>query len=154
VKRNKVIVAGATLLVAVNISVLSILVIQALSSTQASKTFSNTGTVRTIGVGVYWDIGCTNPVSSINWGSLEPGASKNVTLYVRNEGSTASTLFINTSNWNPSNAWEYITLSWDYAGQQISPDEVIQVKLTLSISSSIKGITNFSFDITVTAAFQ
>lgn len=153
-KRSEVIVASAALTVAVYTSVLSVLVIQALSSAQASRTFSNTGTVRTIGVGVYWDNECTDPVSSIDWGTLEPGATKDVTIYIRNEGSSDSTISMYTSNWNPSSAWEYIGLSWDYAGQQMSPDEVIQVTLTLSISSSIEGITSFSFDITITASFE
>jgi hypothetical protein len=153
-KRNEVIVIIAALTLAVYTSVLSILVIQALSSAQASRTFSNTGTVRAIGVGVYWDNQCTNSVSYIGWGTLEPGASRDVTFYIRNEGVSVSTISMNTSNWSPSNAWRYIALSWDYAGQQISPDEVIQVTLTLSISPSIEGITNFSFYITITASFE
>ena len=153
-KRNEVIVIIAALTLAVYTSALSILVIQALSSAQASRTFSNTGTVRTIGVGVYWDNACTDPVPSIGWGALEPGASRDVTFYIRNEGVSASTISMNTSSWNPSNAWRYIALSWDYAGQHISPDEVIQVTLTLSISPSIEGITNFSFYITITASFE
>lgn len=153
-KRNEAIIIGVAFLLAVYTSVLSVLVIQASSSAQASKTFSNTGTVMTVGVGVYWDTSCTNLVSSIDWGSLEPGASSDVTLYIRNEGSSASTISKYTSNWNPSNAWAYITLSWDYAGQQIEQNEVIQVTMTLSISSSIKEITSFSFDITITASFE
>lgn len=153
-KRSEVIVLGVAGTLAVYSLVLSTMVIQALSSSQASKTLSNTGTIRTIGVGAYWDNECTDPASSIDWGSLSPGASKDVTVYIRNEGSSAATLSKYTSNWNPSNAWGYITLSWDYGGQQISANEVIEVTLTLSISSSIEGITSFSFDITITASFQ
>jgi hypothetical protein len=153
-KRNEAIVTGAALTLAVYTLVLSILVIQALSSAQASRTFSNTGTVRTIGVGVYWDNECTESVPYIGWGTLDPGSKENVTVYIRNEGSSVSTISMNMSNWKPSNAWEYIALSWDYAGQQISPDKVIQVTLTLSISPQIEGITNFSFDITITASFE
>jgi len=153
-KRSEAIVISAALTLAVYTSVLSILVIQALSSAQANRTFSNTGTVRTIGVGVYRDNECTDPVPSIGWGTLEPGSSRDVTVYIRNEGSSVSTISMNTSNWNPLNAWEYIALSWDYAGQQINPDEVIQVTLTLSIHPHIEGITNFSFDITITAFFE
>ncbi len=153
-KRNDIIVLSAALTLVVYTLVLSTLVIQALSSAQASKTFPNSGTVRTIGVGVYWDNESTDLVSSIYWDILEPGASRDVTLYIRNEGSSTSTISMNTSNWNPSNAWEFITLSWDYAGQQISPDDAIQVTLTLSVSPYIEGITNFSFDITIAASFE
>jgi hypothetical protein len=153
-KKSEAIVISAALILVVYTLALSMLVIQALSSAQASRTFSNTGTVRTIGVGVYWDNECTDPVPYICWGTLEPGASENVTFYVRNEGSSVSTISMNTSKWNPSNAWRYIALSWNYAGQQISPDRVIQVTLTLSISPHIEGIINFSFDITITASFE
>jgi len=54
-----------------------------------------------------------------------------------------------TSNWSPSNASSFMALSWDYGGQTLNVDEVIQVKLTLSVSASIEGITDFSFDIVI-----
>lgn len=54
-------------------------------------------------------------------------------------------------NWNPKAASRYITLSWDYGGQSISPNNVVPVVLTLSVSKDISGITNFSFDIIITA---
>ena len=103
-------------------------------------------------MGVYWDAGCTSVVSSVDWGLLEPGSTKNVTVFVRNEGKSVVTLSLNATDWNPSSAADYMTLSWDYVGQQLGPGEVIQVMLTLSISSSIKGITNFSFDIVITGS--
>jgi len=53
------------------------------------------------------------------------------------------------SNWSPSNASDYLTLSWDYGGQSINPDDVAQVTFTLSVDASIEGITSFSFDITI-----
>jgi hypothetical protein len=75
----------------------------------------------------------------------------NRTVYIRNEGNTAATLSMATSNWNPSNASDYMTLNWDYEGQALNANEVIEVKLTLSVSASIVGITSFSFDITIAA---
>ena len=121
------------------------------SAALRNRTISNAGSVKTIGVGVYWDQALTNPVASINWGTLEPGLNVNRTVYIRNEGNTAATLNMTTSNWNPSNASSYMTLSWDYAGQTLSVNEVRQVKLTLFVSASITGITDFSFDITIAA---
>jgi len=107
-------------------------------------------TVETVGVGVYWDSGCSNRVSSIDWGTAEVGSVKTVTVYIRNEGNAAITLSINTTNWSPSTASKYISLSWNYDGQPIDPNQVIQVTLTLSVSSSITGISSFSFDIMIT----
>jgi len=104
----------------------------------------------TIGVGVYWDKDCTNLVSSIEWGTLGPGAKEDKTVYVRNEGNSTITLSLATRNWNPVNASDFISLSWNYRGETISPNEVLRITLTLSISLNIKGITSFSFEIVIT----
>lgn len=143
-KRIEAIVASAVLALVVYTTGLS-----ALALVQTGRTVSNTGSVKAVGVGVYWDYACTSPVSSIPWGMLESGSNKNVTCYIRNEGNSDSTLSMYTLNWSPSNASDYITLGWDYSGQSISPDEVVQVTFTLSISASIEGITSFNFDITI-----
>jgi len=123
-----------------------------ISFMQTNETISTVGSVKAVGVGIYWDSACTNAVSSINWGMLNPGSSKNETIYIRNEGNTTVTLTMTTSNWNPSNASDYIALNWNYNGQPIEVGVVIQATLTLSVSSSIDGITSFSFDITITAS--
>ena len=122
-----------------------------LSLVQTSRTISNVGLMKGIGVGIYWNSACTNRTSSIDWGLLDPGSDKIVTVYVRNEGNAVVTLSKATQNWNPSTASSYITLNWNYAGQTLSVNQVLQIKLTLVVSSSISGITSFSFDITITA---
>lgn len=122
-----------------------------LSLVQNSRTVSSAGSVKGIGVGIYWDSSCNNRVSSITWGVLEPGSNKTVTVYVRNEGNAVTTLSKSVQNWSPSTASSYMTLNWNYAGQTLSVNQVLQVKLTLVVSSTISGITSFGFDITVTA---
>jgi hypothetical protein len=72
---------------------------------------------------------------------------RNVTIYIRNEGNGAVSLFMFADNWYPSDASNYMALSWDYAGQTVDPQEVVQTTLTLSASSGLDGITDFSFDI-------
>jgi len=125
---------------------------QVMSTIQTNMKISNQGTLKAVGVGVYWDEGLTSKVSLIDWGILEPGSNVNRTVYIRNEGNAAATLSMTPSNWSPANASDYLTLTWDYSGQTLNVNEVIQVKLTLSVSSSIAGITNFSFDITIAAS--
>jgi hypothetical protein len=125
----------------------SIAVVYALTS--VSVYLSSVGTVKALGVGVYWDSACSQAVSSIDWGLAEPGAVKNVTVYNRNEGNAPITLSLQTSNWSPANASDYISLSWDYNDQTIDLNQVIGVTLSLSISSNIEGITTFGFDIVV-----
>jgi len=115
----------------------------------ASVHLQSVGTVKALGVGVYWDSGCSQTVSSIDWGLAEPGAVKNVTVYIRNEGNAPITLSMQTANWNPPNATDYISLSWNYSGQTIGANQVVAVTLSLSISYNIQGITTFSFDIVI-----
>ena len=148
--KHEVLVVIATVVLVVYTLALSTLT-QVMSSVQTNTRISNQGSLKTVGVGVYWDSGLTNRVSSIDWGLLEPGSNVNKTVYIRNEGNAAAVLSITTSNWSPSNASSYLNLNWDYGGQTINVNEVVQVKLTLSALSSIAGITNFSFDITIIA---
>ena len=137
----------ALILVVVTLVMTSALVFGLLS---ASTTISNTGNVKTVGVGVYWDSSCSQEVSLIEWGSLDPGETSSVTVYVRNEGSVAVVLSMTTENWDPTLASSYITLDWDRDDYVLSSGESVQAVLTLSVSSSITGITSFSFDIVIT----
>ena len=149
-QKKEGIVAGAALtlvLYTLSLGLLGPIVSAALRN----QTISNTGSVEAIGVGVYWDQSCADTVTSIDWGVLEPDSNVTRTVYIRNEGNTEATLSMVTSNWNPSNASDYMTLSWDYGDQTLNANEVIEVKLTLSVSASIVGITSFSFDITIAA---
>jgi hypothetical protein len=114
-----------------------------------TETVSNVGSLKTIGIGAYWDENLTNRVDEIDWGLLEPGDQKSFSIYLHNEGNSAVTLSESTSNWNPSAVATYLTLSWDYSGQTIEADKNLQVTLTLSVSASITGISNFGFDIIV-----
>lgn len=116
---------------------------------QGQLTLPNVGTVRAIAVGVYWDAGCSDQVTSIDWGSIDPGATVSEVVYIRNEGNAPMTLSSKTENWSPSTASTYMSLGWDYAGQAIDVDEVVRVTLSLSVSDAIEGITSFSFDIVI-----
>jgi hypothetical protein len=137
------VIATAILILALTTQVMSLVLI--------SKTIPNSGSVKTVGLGVYWDASLANPVSSITWGTINPGSSSNVTVYIRNEGNSAVNLTMSTANWNPSTASNYMTLTSDYGGQSISAAAVIVVKLTLSVSTSVTGINAFSFDLNIVA---
>lgn len=149
-ERREKIVAGAAIGLVVYTLVLTMIGPVVLSAF-TNRTVTNSGSIKALGVEVYSDQSCTNAVSSIDWGMLDPGADKTITLYIKNTGNSPVTLTMITSNWNPSNAPTYITFAWNYAGQTLSPNAVVPVGFTLHVSSSITGITNFSFDITITA---
>jgi hypothetical protein len=107
------------------------------------------GKVTVIGVGVYWNADCSSPVYSLDWGNIEPGSIKNQTVFIRNEGSFPSTLFLNTTNWAPPNASDFITLKWDYNEYIVYPQEITEVTLTLVVASFTEGVKDFNFDIII-----
>jgi len=110
----------------------------------------NTGVIASANLKVYWESGCTNEVTSVNWGTLSPGDVESVTLYVKNTGSVDLTLSKSTDDWSPASAETYLTLTWSYAGEQIEPNGVLSATLTLTVSESITGISSFSFNIYIT----
>jgi len=116
------------------------------ASLTSQKTIPGTGSIQTVGVGVYWNQQCTNATSSLNFGLLAPGSSKNFTLYVKNTGNSVLTLSMTSRNWNPTNATNYMTLSWNREGQQINPNQVLGFVITLSVALNVQGISSFSFE--------
>ena len=130
----------------------SILVSGVYAAVTSNTIIQSSGAIKAIGVSVYWDAATTNEVTAIDWSTLEVGASESKTIYIKNTGNAAATLFLDTDNWNPSAASQYITLDWNYGGQSINPDAVVEVVLTLTISQDISGITDFSLDITITSS--
>jgi hypothetical protein len=126
----------------------------ALGVLSSGKTVQSYGAVKAVNVGVYWDSGCTNVTSSVSWGLLSPGTSQNVTLYVRNEGNTVVRLSMTSQSWSPANASSYMSLAWNREGASVSASSVVTANLSLSVSSSIAGITNFSFNILIVGTEQ
>jgi len=109
------------------------------------------GRVVIMNLDVYSDEASTVVLTEIDWGTLEPGDSKNFTAYVKNNGNVPFNMSISTENWVPVEAVMYITLSWDYGGQTISSGEVLQLTFTLTVASNISGVGAFVFDIVITA---
>ena len=101
------------------------------------------------GISVYWDKNCTKPVSLINWGNVSVGQVKEVTVFVRNEGNATTVLVETVTNWNPTGASRYLSFSWYCQNEKIEVGKTINVTQRLSVSSSVQGISQFSFAITV-----
>ena len=99
-------------------------------------------------VGVYWDGNCTQQVSSISWGSLSPGETEGVAVYVRNEGNDTFILDLTTQDWQPINVFNWLSFSWSCINATIEPGQVILVTQTLHVASNVPSdISSFSFDI-------
>lgn len=100
---------------------------------------------------IFHDSQCTNPVSSIDWNLIEPGDTYSAMIYVKNFGDPGVTLFLNTQNWDPSEASRYISLDWNYTAVVLEPGESVPIQLTLTVSPDATDITDFSFEIVVTS---
>lgn len=118
------------------------------------------GTVKTIGVEVYWDQNGENKTETIDWDIVWAGSSENMTLYVQSISNYEVTLTLNATDWIPVNISNYIILSWDYNRTSLKPGEIIPVTLTLSASSSesliryliTNNVQDFHFEIAITAS--
>jgi hypothetical protein len=142
------IILGLSAFLILNIFLFNSIAGQLLSTTS----LQSHGTIETVGVAAYRENSCVNSMTNVEWGTIGPGGSVTRTVYIRNEGNSAVTLSLNTVNWSPTNAGNYISVSWNYGGQTIQPNQVVQITLTLSVSSSISGVDNFYFDIMIVGA--
>ena len=96
-------------------------------------------------------VGLSADKSSIDWGLIEPNSTtiQNVTFI--NTGNTPVNLTFYTQNWVPSNASQYLTLTWNYNDTILNPTESYTVEFSLFVHPDISGITSFSFEIVVVA---
>lgn len=97
--------------------------------------------------GVHWDATGTSEVTSINWGTLEPGGNATKTLWIKNEDDIPIQLTFSTTNWEPVEAEDYLTLSWTFGDTPLYPSMSRRVYVTLMVDESITEIYNFNFDI-------
>ncbi|MEM3665940.1 MAG: hypothetical protein QW222_02520 [Candidatus Bathyarchaeia archaeon] len=128
------------------------LVASALATLSTSQKISSTGSIKAVGLGVYSDSACTQKLTTLSWGTLEPGETKTQKVYIKNEGNTQITLNMTTGNWNPATASSYITVSWTGEGNKLAAGASTSADITLKVSSSVTGFTNFTFDITISGS--
>ena len=105
------------------------------------------GIIRTIGVEVYKDADLTTTLTEIDWTFVDPGQTKTYPAWIKNVGNDKITLNMWTSDWQPTNASDWITLTWNYTESVIPAKASIPVLFTLSVHWNVTGIEHFSFDI-------
>ena len=110
------------------------------------------GRIKCVGVKAFADPEGMKEISGIDWGLISPGGYAYRSIYLKSLSTVPVNLTLSTEAWSPSNASDVLTLSWDYDGGDLNPGQIIPVTLTLNVDNAITGITDFAFDIIITAA--
>lgn len=116
----------------------------------ATFQIENQAKLVTVGIAVYWDLTATKICEKIDWGTLSPGESKTITVYVKNIGDNPITGSFTLKDWDPLAAANFITLEWDFGSAPLLPGRIRRTRFTLTVSANIQNITNFYFIIVVT----
>ena len=143
-QRLKILTAVAIIVLVIGIVAVSAAVLQTMK-------VKSTGQIKGVGCEIYADEAGTMPVTEINWGILEPGEVKNLTVYIKNVGNVPANLSMHTETWVPSSAESFISFTWDYDNTTLAVDQTLQVVFTLAVDPGITGIYEFSFDIIIIA---
>ena len=109
------------------------------------------GAVKTgeLNFNVYWDRFRTQPVTHIDWGEMEPGETKTVTIYVANfELRSIYIVNIVSQNSDPIEFTTFHGVTGDL--NEVGSYRVEPINLSLYISPNIIGIETFKFDIIIT----
>jgi len=117
------------------------------------KKLTNHAEIRMINVDIFADESLTMILTHIDWGFIDPGENVTFPSWIKNTGNDAQKLITWTEEWNPMNASDYITLTWNYDGSWIPVNDSIPVVFTLHVvpdfDPDITGFTEFSFVIWV-----
>jgi hypothetical protein len=118
----------------------------------SSNNPSNTGSLITPSdhLGVYADRSCTQRLTAIDWGVLASGEQKTLTVFVCNSGNASFVLQLEVLNWDPPSLADQILVSWDYRGQVLAVDDVLQVTFAIAVSPDLENVVAFSYDLVVT----
>ena len=112
-------------------------------------TVPSKGKIKAVNVGIYEDSDCSNQLTEIDWGMLEPSDVRNEIAYIQNEANVPINLSLMTEGWDPQIASSVIDLGWDYDGSVIAVDGVVEVVFSLTVSPQISNVTSFSFNIVI-----
>lgn len=98
------------------------------------------------------DSAATQNLTGISWGAVRVSTAYTKQTYVKNVGNVNVTLTFMETNWNPTTAFNAMTLTTNYASQILKPGDILPIIFTLTIGSSNLGISTFSFDLRVTGS--
>ena len=132
------------------------IVITAIIIYSYSVSLSGGGTIisDTAGIQIYGDYALTKEIKAVNWGELHPNNRAEVTLWIKNNGTVPVRLTMFADSWNPSNAENYLTITWTYNDSLLNPSSYMAIDMILDVSPNVTGITDFSCIVHITGTSQ
>jgi len=85
----------------------------------------------------FWDSGATNRTTSINWGDVWPNTTYTKSIWVKNYGGKAVNLSMAHGDWNPTNALDYMKLTWNRQAYNLTSGFVIEAVFTLTVHANV-----------------
>ena len=131
------------------IAICAFLIIASTGILAPNQNNTSTVTIQTNNLEIYTNPNCTDNCTALNFGELKPGQVTNQTIYLKNTENTSMILTMNTSQWNPTEAENWLVLSWNREGIIIKSKEVISATFTLDVNANVKGFSNFNFNLAV-----
>lgn len=128
------------------ISVLVLLAVATSASTIIQGTIRNAQIASQGGVNAVGEI--TVDLSNIDWGLLNPSDKSIEVVTVTSTANYPQALSYSTANWQPANATEYLTLTWNNTGV-LNAGASKHIEFTLTASPASPA-TNFAFNIIIT----
>jgi hypothetical protein len=127
------------------------LTVVVLAALNASTTVPLNGTINTsANIEAYSDIACTQLVTALNVGNVDPGSTVSRTIYIKNTGNIPLTLSMAASGWSPTGANTYLTLSWNRQDDVLDAEDSVSATFELTVASDTGSLTSFSCSITIT----
>lgn len=157
-------------IVTVAITLAAVFLIGWLSDPRGAVRLPSSGILRTANLKAYWDETHSNETKEVTWGIINPGSLHNVTFYLQSVSNVVTRFEMAIGNWTfrnshdetvlgPATQTSYMSLTWDYPGTSVSPNETVKVTLTLTADDSAdfvlflinNDVQKFSVDITARA---
>ena len=136
------------------------------SGNDTSSPYPSPTTNPNVSFDIFTSLSDTQEVTSVSWGTINPGSITEHDIYLKNTSPAATTLtsfYGSTSNWSPADAANYLNVYMVYVlvnGTEVnnlpsplSNGQQVHARLCLQVDSNVTGVTNFSFQITLTAVY-
>ena len=109
------------------------------------------GNLRTVGVQVYSDENNTI-LETIDWGNISRGETKNITAYIHNPGNSEAIIHVATGNYTPLSLQAYSSFTCPLNSTVVGAGETVETVLSLHIYLNVTEISEFMFDVVVSAS--